>query len=53
MEKKSMSDREMASRYLDLIDEADMPEVKKFLQQYAARTLNRQYMEQQREKAAR
>lgn len=39
------TDRAWLHRYADLIDEADIPEMKMILQQYAARTLNRKYKE--------
>ena len=37
------SEREMMHRYVDLILDQDLPEVKMILQQYAARGLNQQY----------
>lgn len=40
------SERAWLHRYADLIDEADVKEVKMVLQQYAARALNKKYREE-------
>ena len=42
------SARTWIHRYADLIDEADLPEVKMVMQQYAARALNKKYREEHR-----
>lgn len=41
----SINDRSWLHRYADLIDEADLMEVKMVMQQYAARALNKKYRE--------
>lgn len=46
MEMHANSERAWLHRYADLIDEADVMEVKMVMQQYAARRLNRQYKEE-------
>ena len=45
-----LSERNWLHRYADLIDEEDLPEAKMIMQQYAARALNRRYMEEQQTK---
>lgn len=44
-EVRDMNDREWLHRYAELIDEADLADVKMVMQQYAARALNRKYRE--------
>lgn len=46
MEMFANSERAWLHRYADLIDEADLPEVKMVMQQYAARALNKKYREE-------
>jgi hypothetical protein len=40
------SERAWLHRYAELIDDCDLEEVKIIMQQYAARRLNRQYLEE-------
>lgn len=46
MEMFANSERAWLHRYADLIDEADLTEVKMVMQQYAARALNKKYREE-------
>lgn len=46
MKEANDNDRAWLHRYADLIDEADLEDVKMVLQQYAARALNRKYREE-------
>lgn len=46
MEESVISNREWLHRYADLIDEADLMEVKMVMQQYAARAMNKKYREE-------
>lgn len=45
MEEEMINTRKWLHRYADLIDEADLMEVKMVMQQYAARALNKKYRE--------
>ena len=47
---KNMDERAWLHRYADIIDENDLPEVREIMQQYAARTLNRRFREEQADK---
>ena len=47
-----ISTRDWLHRYADIIDEADLPEVKMVMQQYAARALNKKYMEEHKNEEA-
>ena len=52
MEEGIISNREWLHRYVDLIDEADLPEVKMIMQQYAARAINKKYREERKNEKA-
>lgn len=47
-----ISNREWLHRYADLIDEADLPEVKMVMQQYVARAINKKYREEHKHEKA-
>lgn len=52
MEEGIISNREWLHRYADLIDEADLMEVKMVMQQYAARAMNKKYREDHKNEKA-
>ena len=52
MEESVISNREWLHRYADLIDEADLMEVKTVMQQYAARAMNKKYKEERKNEKA-
>ncbi len=41
--KYTKAERKMIHRYAELVEERDLEEVKRILQEYAAKKLNRQY----------
>lgn len=48
MKETVINNREWLHRYADLIDEADLMEVKMVMQQYAARAMNKKYREERK-----
>lgn len=52
MGEEIISTRSWLHRYADLIDEADLPEVKMVMQQYAARAMNKKYREEHKDEEA-
>ena len=52
MGEEIISTRSWLHRYVDLIDEADLPEVKMVMQQYAARAMNKKYREEHKNEEA-
>jgi hypothetical protein len=52
MGEEIISTRSWLHRYADLIDDEDLPEVKMVMQQYAARAMNKKYMEEHKNEEA-
>ena len=52
MKETVINNREWLHRYADLIDEADLMEVKMVMQQYAARAMNKKYKEERKNEKA-
>lgn len=52
MKETVINNREWLHRYADLIDEADLMEVKMVMQQYAAQAMNKKYREDHKNEKA-
>jgi hypothetical protein len=52
MEVELIITRSLLHRYADLIDDEDLLEVKMVMQQYAARAMNKKYMEEHKNEKA-